>query len=130
MEIAVAILFVCLAVGFIFFRLANARKEAEQLRGGPETEDATLAVEAPLPGRERLGTRVRALLSRDAGEDAWRALHDILLKADVGPTAASELVERVRARWSRDTDPPKRCFGRRWFRSWVRISDCRCRTRA
>ena len=32
------------------------------------------------------------------------ALHDILLKADVGPTAASELVERVRARWTRDAD--------------------------
>ena len=31
-------------------------------------------------------------------------LHDLLLKADVGPSAASRLVERVRARWSRDAD--------------------------
>jgi fused signal recognition particle receptor len=104
-EIAVAILFVCVALGFIFIRLTSARKEAEQLRGEPEAEVPTPAAETALPERrERLGARVRALLSRDVGEDAWRELQDILLKADVGPTAASELVDRVRARWSRDAD--------------------------
>ncbi|MDQ4108345.1 MAG: signal recognition particle-docking protein FtsY [Actinomycetota bacterium] len=105
MEIAVAILFVCVALGFIFVRLTSARKEAEQLRGEPEAEVPARWTEVPLPERhERLGSRVRALLSKDVGEDAWRALHDILLKADVGPAAASELVDRVRARWSRDAD--------------------------
>jgi fused signal recognition particle receptor len=43
------------------------------------------------------------LLSR-GGADAWETLEDLLLKADVGPTAATQLVERVRARWSRDAD--------------------------
>jgi fused signal recognition particle receptor len=62
-------------------------------------------VQAPPPERrERLGARVRTLFSRDAGADAWDTLQDLLLKADVGPTAATELVERVRARWSRDAD--------------------------
>lgn len=104
MEIAVAVLFVCVALGFIFIRLTNARKEAERLRGA-EPEIAVPSVEAPVPERrDRLGTRVRSLLSRDAGADAWDALQDLLLKADVGPTAASELVGRVRARWSRDVD--------------------------
>jgi fused signal recognition particle receptor len=104
-EIAVAILFVCVAIAFIFVRLTNARREAERLRGEPEPEVLTPPVDVSVPERpERLGTRVRSLLSRDAGENAWRTLHDILLKADVGPTAASELVERVRARWSRDSD--------------------------
>jgi fused signal recognition particle receptor len=104
-EIAVAVLFVCVAVAFIFVRLTGARREAQRLGGDAEPESLTPAVEAPLPERpERLGARVRALLSRDAGETAWRTLHDILLKADVGPTAASELVERVRARWTRDAD--------------------------
>jgi fused signal recognition particle receptor len=104
-EIAVAVLFVCVALGFIFIRLANARKEAERLREEPEREAPAPPVE-PLPERrERLGARVRSLLSRGAGADAWEELRDILLKADVGPTAASELVERVRERWSRDADP-------------------------
>jgi fused signal recognition particle receptor len=104
-EIAVAILFVCVAIAFIFVRLTNARREAERLRGEPEPEVLTPPVDVSVPERpERLGTRVRSLLSRDAGENAWRTHHYNLLKADVGPTAASELVERVRARWSRDSD--------------------------
>jgi fused signal recognition particle receptor len=104
-EIWVAILFVCVTIAFIFVRLSSARKEADRLGAEAEPESLTPPVEAPLPERpERLGTRVRSLLSRDAGENAWRGLHDILLKADVGPTAASELVERVRARWRREAD--------------------------
>ncbi|MGH2679453.1 MAG: signal recognition particle-docking protein FtsY [Actinomycetota bacterium] len=105
MEIAVAVLFICVALGFIFVRLSNARKAA--LRGGEQPGAETLAPpeEAPaLERRERLGTQVRALLSGGADEDAWRALHDLLLKADVGPAAASQLVERVRGRWSRGAD--------------------------
>jgi fused signal recognition particle receptor len=104
-EIAVAILFVCVAVGFIFIRLTNARKHAEQLGGEVRPDVPGTPIEESLPARrERLGARVRSLLSRETGEDAWDTLHDILLKADAGPTAASELVERVRARWSRDAD--------------------------
>jgi fused signal recognition particle receptor len=104
-EIWVAILFVCVTVAFLFVRLTSARKEAERLGQEAEPESLTPPVEAPLPERpERLGTRVRSLRSRDVGENAWHGLHDILLKADVGPTAATELVERVRARWSRDAD--------------------------
>jgi fused signal recognition particle receptor len=104
-EIWVAILFVCVTIAFIFVLLSSARKEADRLGAEAEPENLTPPVEAPLPERpERLGTRVRSLLSRDAGENAWRGLHDILLKADVGPTAASELVERVRARWRREAD--------------------------
>jgi fused signal recognition particle receptor len=104
-EIVVAFLFVAVAVGVIFIRLSGARKEAERLRGEPEPKIPAPTIEetAPAP-RERLGTRVRTLLSRGAGADAWRELHDLLLKADVGPTAAAQLVERVRGRWSRDTD--------------------------
>ena len=105
MEIAVAFLFVAVAVGVIFVRLSSARKEAERLRDEPEPEILTPTIEAPAPAqRERLGTRVRSLLSRGGGADAWQELHDLLVKADVGPSAASQLVERVRARWSRDAD--------------------------
>lgn len=104
MEIFVAILFVCLAVGIIFVRLSTARKEAERLRDEPDVEIPAPTIESPAPEpRERLGTRVRALLSR-GGTEAWDTLHDLLLKADVGPSAATRLVERVRSRWSREAD--------------------------
>ncbi|MGH2640413.1 MAG: signal recognition particle-docking protein FtsY [Actinomycetota bacterium] len=104
MEIFVAILFVCLAVGIIFVRLSGARKEAERLRDEPEVEIPAPTIGAPVPEpRERLGTRVRILLSR-GGTEAWETLHDLLLKADVGPSATARLVERVRARWTREAD--------------------------
>jgi len=103
-EIIVAFLFVSVAVAFIFIRLTKARKEAELLRDEQPDILPAPSIEAPAPERrERLGTRVRALLSR-GGADAWETLEDLLLKADVGPTAATQLVERVRARWSRDAD--------------------------
>jgi fused signal recognition particle receptor len=105
-EIVVALLFVGVALGIVFFRLAKARRDAAGPDEGP-------AVEAPPPPpgrppelvrREGLGARVRALFGRE-GEDPWPALHDALLKADVGPKAADSLVERVRARWSPGDDP-------------------------
>ena len=103
-EIIVAFLFVSVAVAFIFIRLTKARKEAELLRDEQPEIIPAPSIEAPAPERrERLGTRVRTLLSR-GGADAWETLEDLLLKADVGPTAATQLVERVRARWSRDAD--------------------------
>jgi fused signal recognition particle receptor len=103
-EIFVAILFVCLAVGIIFVRLSNARKEADRLRDEPDVEIPAPTIESPaLEPRERLGTRVRTLLSR-GGTESWDTLLDLLLKADVGPSAAARLVERVRSRWSREAD--------------------------
>jgi fused signal recognition particle receptor len=105
-EIAVALLFVGVALAFIFVRLSSARKEAERLRGEEEgSEPAATPVEPPpIERRERLGARVRSLLSRGAGDDAWDSLEDLLLKADVGPAASERLVARVRDRWSRDAD--------------------------
>jgi fused signal recognition particle receptor len=59
--------------------------------------------EAPSPGRRRsdgLGARARALLSGGTpGTDDWSRLEDLLLKADVGPAAASRMVRDIRARY-------------------------------
>jgi fused signal recognition particle receptor len=105
-EIAVALLFVGVALAFIFVRLSSARKEAERLHGEEEgTEPPAAPVEPPtIERRDRLGGRVRSLLSRGAGDDAWDSLEDLLLRADVGPAASEQLVARVRDRWSRDAD--------------------------
>ncbi len=59
--------------------------------------------EAPSPARRRsdgLGARARALLAGGTpGTDDWARLEDLLLKADVGPAAASRMVRDIRARY-------------------------------
>jgi fused signal recognition particle receptor len=102
-EIVVALVFVAVALGFVFVRLSRARSAATQPVHPTEASAPTETVERA-PRHEGLGARVRTLLGRDAGEDAWPVLHDTLLKADVGPAAADALVERVRTRWSPGDD--------------------------
>ena len=102
MEIAIALLFVALAVGFVFVRLTNARRGTVAPPAPSTGRDAATAPAAVR--REGLGARVRALLGRDVGDDAWIALHDALLKADVGPAAADALVAAVEERWSPGAD--------------------------
>jgi fused signal recognition particle receptor len=48
---------------------------------------------------------VRTLFGRGVAEDTWTQLEDVLLKADVGPRAASDLVARVRAAYADGVDP-------------------------
>jgi fused signal recognition particle receptor len=104
-EILVAILFVAVALAFVFVRLSAARR-ATQRSDVDAAPEAPAPVERPAPARrEGLGSRVRALLGADAGDDAWAFLGDLLVKADVGPAASGELVGRVRERWSRGSDP-------------------------
>ena len=94
-----AVVLVVVVLAFVFVRLSNARRAA----GAPPVEAPAPPISPP-PPRDGLGARVRSLLATDAGEERWDALHDTLLKADVGPTATTALVERVRARWARGAD--------------------------
>jgi fused signal recognition particle receptor len=57
-----------------------------------------------VPRGEGLGAKVRALLAGGADEDAWRRLEDLLVRADVGPRGASDLVARIRARFTPGAD--------------------------
>ncbi len=54
--------------------------------------------------REQLGDRVAALVGRgpDVGEEFWDGLEETLISADMGPAAASEIVERLRVRARRE----------------------------
>ena len=67
------------------------------------------AAEAPSPARRRsdgLGARARALLTGGTpGGDEWNRLEDLLLKADVGPAAASRMVRDIRDRYEVGADP-------------------------
>jgi fused signal recognition particle receptor len=48
---------------------------------------------------------VRALVGAGAGEDTWRELEGLLVRADVGPRAAGDLVARLRRRFEAGADP-------------------------
>ena len=52
-----------------------------------------------------LGSRVRALVGGGVGEETWRELEGLLVKADVGPRAAADLVTRLRRRFQAGADP-------------------------
>jgi fused signal recognition particle receptor len=62
---------------------------------------------APAPAaRESLGARVQALFGGGrAGPETWTALEEALVRADVGPRAAADLVTRVRASFRPAADP-------------------------
>jgi fused signal recognition particle receptor len=52
-----------------------------------------------------LGERIRALFGGGATEETWLGLEEALIRADVGPKAAANLVERVRSSYRPPADP-------------------------
>jgi fused signal recognition particle receptor len=63
----------------------------------------------PEPGRRRregLGARVRSLVGKERpAEEDWQWLQEGLIRADAGPSASRDVVDRVRERWSPGQDP-------------------------
>ncbi len=55
--------------------------------------------------KEGLGAKVKELFRRGSGDQTWKELEDLLVKADVGPTASADLVRRVKATFSHGADP-------------------------
>jgi fused signal recognition particle receptor len=61
---------------------------------------------APVKG-DGLGSRIRALFAgKRATAEEWSRLEDLLVRADVGPIAAKQLVERVRERYEDGSSDP------------------------
>ena len=50
--------------------------------------------------KDGLGAKVRDLFHGAVGEDTWTQLEDVLIRADLGPKAATDLVARVRRDYS------------------------------
>jgi fused signal recognition particle receptor len=63
-------------------------------------------VAAAVPATEGLAGRIRSLFrGGQATEETWRGLEEALVRADVGPKAAAEVVDRVRASYQPPVDP-------------------------
>jgi len=89
--------------GIVTAVLRRGRRSA----GGPSPQ--MRPAEATSPARRRsdgLGARARALLSGGTpGGDEWARLEDLLLKADIGPAAASRMVREIRDRYEMGAPP-------------------------
>ena len=55
--------------------------------------------------KEGLGAKVRTLFKGGVGDSTWSQLEDLLIKADVGPKGAADLVGRVKADYATGADP-------------------------
>ena len=82
------------------------------IRARTRTEAGATAPSRPAPAPtvargDGLGAKVRTLFGRGADEDTWRALEDLLLRADVGPRGAADLVARIRERYAAGADPAR-----------------------
>lgn len=64
-----------------------------------------VAAPAPALPASGLGARVRSLFGRGVSEATWKELEDLLIKADVGPRGAADLVARIRSNYVGDIDP-------------------------
>ena len=86
-------------VGFFVVRSRRTEDAARPADARPTTTGSAGAFRAG-----GLGARVRSLFATSEA-DAWRDLEDLLVKADVGPKGAADLVARVRARYADGEDP-------------------------
>jgi fused signal recognition particle receptor len=99
--IPIAIL--CVVAGSLVIRrrrallLADREDDAE-----PDEQPGLAAASGTGVG---LGERVRALFGRGVSGDTWSELEDLLIRADVGPRGAADLMTRVRGRFVAGSDP-------------------------
>jgi len=54
---------------------------------------------------EGLGARLKGLFRGEVGDATWKELEDLLVRADLGPTASADLVGRVRAAYQHGANP-------------------------
>jgi fused signal recognition particle receptor len=55
--------------------------------------------------KEGLGAKVKALFHGGVDDATWKGLEDLLIRADVGPKGASDLVGRIKTDYSSGADP-------------------------
>ncbi|MEA2580730.1 MAG: fused signal recognition particle receptor [Actinomycetota bacterium] len=74
----------------------------------PSDAPAAKAPEVKAPSVAKvdgLGSKVRMLFGKGVSDSTWKELEDLLVRADLGPTAAADLVARVRRDFKNGQDP-------------------------
>jgi fused signal recognition particle receptor len=106
--VPIVIVFMLVAVALLVF-LPRRKRGSTNVVAPQRSRAAALAPPTPAPRAitrgEGLGSKVRSLFAKGAGEDTWAQLEELLIKADVGPTAAADIVARIRADFRSDLDP-------------------------
>jgi fused signal recognition particle receptor len=75
--------------------------------GKPSAPTAPTPTRPPAVKGDGLGSRIRALFAgKKATAEEWSRLEDLLIRADVGPTAATLLVSRVKERYEDGSSDP------------------------
>jgi len=101
--VAVALVVVIVIVVVVFTRRGGGSTTSTATRNAPApTRRAPPGGSAGGFGPSGLGARVRAAFGTEEDGDRWAALEDVLLRADVGPRATADLLERLRARGGGD----------------------------
>ncbi|MFL5790379.1 MAG: signal recognition particle-docking protein FtsY [Actinomycetota bacterium] len=100
--VAVALVVVIVIVVVVFTRRGGGSTTSTPTRDAPAPARRAPAGSAGGFGPSGLGARVRAAFGTEADGDRWAALEDVLLRADVGPRATADLLERLRARGGGD----------------------------
>jgi len=100
--VAVALVVVIVLVVVVFARRGGGSTTSTLTRDAPAPTRRAPAGSAGGFGPSGLGARVRAAFGSEADGDRWAALEDVLLRADVGPRATADLLERLRARGGGD----------------------------
>ena len=98
---AVVLLVIATAAVVVVVRRAGAAKPASRATD-PTPGSAPAAIKA-----DGLGSRVRSLFGKGVSDSTWKELEDLLIRADLGPTAASDLVSRVRDEFRAGQDPAR-----------------------
>ena len=106
----VALVVLAVVAGLLVVRSRRARSGG-RVQALPERRDA-----APSAGPgsrvqsisrdDGLGARIRSLFAAsEPGDEDWRQLEELLVRADVGPGTASRMVAGLRERWVPGADP-------------------------
>jgi fused signal recognition particle receptor len=74
-------------------------------RAGPMTRPPEEVAPSYVPPSTGLADRVRSLFRGETSADTWQQLEEALIRADVGPKAATDIVGRVREAYRPPADP-------------------------
>ncbi|MEP7059746.1 MAG: signal recognition particle-docking protein FtsY [Actinomycetota bacterium] len=97
---AVAVLVLATIAIFVVRRPRGQGRTADSTRLGTQSPVAPAAAKG-----DGLGFRVRTLFGKGLSDATWNELEDLLIKADLGPVAAVDLVARVRKDFKAGQDP-------------------------